>query len=95
MLFEQISLIPIEMKKEAKLTTLKAVMDKLQWKRYDNEFTMTSQGFRAPNGKYYLPEDLKIIKSYFFYDDNSDNASIQVFVSAKLFLFCIEQPTVP
>lgn len=54
-------------------------MEKLERKRYDNEFVLTAQGFRAPSGKYYQPGDLKIIKTYTFSQHNSRNAS-QLFV---------------
>jgi|SRR5437868_6812115 len=48
------------------MTTLAGVMEKLRVKKRDNEFRMTEQGFGTGNGKFYKPEDLKIIRTYRF-----------------------------
>jgi hypothetical protein len=71
------------MKKGIKITTLEAVMEKLERKRYDNKFEMTPQGFRAPNGKYYHSGDLKIIKTYTFSKENSNNLSQLYLIEAN------------
>jgi hypothetical protein len=55
------------------ITTVSTVLEKLHAKKQDHEFIITHQGFTAGRGKFYHPEDLKIIKTYFF--DGSSNPS--------------------
>jgi hypothetical protein len=50
----------------ASMTTVTSVLEKLRKKHWDNEFIMDEKGFTPGNGKYYDPEDLKIIKTYRF-----------------------------
>ncbi|MFI5152961.1 MAG: hypothetical protein ACHQET_06470 [Chitinophagales bacterium] len=52
--------------KPSQMTTLSSVLEQLRLKRYDNEFRMTEEGFTAGKGKYYQPEDLKVIRIYRF-----------------------------
>jgi hypothetical protein len=59
------------------LTTLTAVMEKLRLKKQDNEFKLTDKGFTSKNGKYYQPEDLKIIKTFRF-EGESDPADSSI-----------------
>lgn len=62
------------------MTTLSGVMEKLRLKKIDNEFKMTPEGFTAGKGKYYKPEDLKVIRTYRFEGESSpeDNAVIYI-----------------
>ena len=62
------------------MTTLSGVLEKLRLKKIDNEFTMTPEGFTAGKGKYYNPEELKIIRTYRFEGESSpeDNAVIYI-----------------
>lgn len=57
------------------MDTLSTVMERLRLKQHDNEFRMHEKGFGGGNGKYYQPEELKIIKTYRFEGDTnpSDN----------------------
>src|SRR3954471_1905538 len=57
------------MDKPSEMTTSSHILEKLRLKKWDNEFVMTEQGFTAGKGKYYNPEDLKIIKVYRFEGD--------------------------
>ncbi|HEX4852307.1 MAG TPA: hypothetical protein VFV08_15935 [Puia sp.] len=70
--------------KPAEMTTLSQVIEKLRMKRHDNEFLLTPNGFSVGNGKFYQPEDLKIIKTYRF-EGESDPAdsSILYVIEAK------------
>ena len=66
------------------MTTSSAVLEKLRLKRQDNEFLMTPEGFTAGKGKYYEPEDLKIIKTFRFEgDSNPADSSIIYVIEAK------------
>ena len=60
------------------MTTLSSVLEKLRIKKRDNEFKMTAEGFGIGNGKYYTPDQLKIIKTYRFEGDSdpADSAII-------------------
>ena len=62
------------------MTTLSQVMERLREKKQDNEFLMTSKGFGTGTGKFYNPEDLKIIKTFRFEgeSDPSDSAILYV-----------------
>ena len=50
--------------KPGEMTTVTSVLEKLRVKKHDKEFRMTPEGFTAGTGKFYQPEDLKIIKTY-------------------------------
>jgi hypothetical protein len=63
--------------KPAEMTTMSQVMEKLRLQRQDNEFLLTENGFSIGNGKFYQPEDLKIIKTYRF-EGESDPADSSV-----------------
>ena len=60
------------------MTTVSGVLEKLRQKKFDNEFTITREGFTTINKKFYQPQDLKIIKTYRFEgeSDPSDNSII-------------------
>jgi|SRR6185312_4222881 hypothetical protein len=63
--------------KPAEMTTLSQVLEKLRLKRQDNEFRLSPEGLGIGNGKYYQPQDLKIIKTYRF-EGESDPADSSV-----------------
>jgi len=63
--------------KPAEMTTLSQVIEKLRLKRQDNEFSLTPEGFTIGNGKFYQPQDLKIIKTYRF-EGESDPADSSI-----------------
>jgi hypothetical protein len=52
--------------KPSEMTTSTEVLEKLRRQHNDNEFTPKGDGFTTPNGKFYKPEDLTIIKTYRF-----------------------------
>lgn len=62
------------------MTTLSGVLEKLRLKKIDNEFKMTPEGFTAGKGKYYKPEDVKIIRTYRFEGESNpeDNSVIYI-----------------
>ncbi len=64
--------------KPGEMSTVSMVLEKLRLKKRDNEFRMTSEGFSTGNGKFYQPEDLKIIRTYRFEgeSDPSDSSII-------------------
>lgn len=70
----------IFMIKPAEMTTLSQVIEKLRLKRQDNEFILTPDGFSAGNGKFYLPQDLKIIKTYRFEGESDPSDSSILYV---------------
>lgn len=63
------------MTSKTEMTTLSSILEKLRLRKQDNEFKMTEKGFCTGTGKYYEPEELKIIKTYRFEgeSDPSDN----------------------
>jgi hypothetical protein len=61
--------------KPAEMTTLSQILEKLRLKRRDNEFLMSPEGFGIGTGKYYNPEDLKIIKTYRFEGESDPSDS--------------------
>jgi hypothetical protein len=63
------------MNKTSEMTTLSQVMERLRLKRHDNEFLLSPRGFSVGNGKYYHPQDLKIIKTYRFEGDSDPSDS--------------------
>jgi len=62
------------------MTTLSSVLEKLRIQKRDNEFRMTPEGFGIGNGKFYTPEQLKIIKTYRFEgaSDPADSSIVYV-----------------
>lgn len=48
------------------MTTLTEVMEQLRLKKIDNEFRLDKKGMSACKGKFYQPQQLKIIKVYRF-----------------------------
>jgi hypothetical protein len=64
--------------KPGEMSTISSVLEKLRIKKRDKEFRMTPEGFTAGTGKYYQPEDLKIIRTYRFEgeSDPSDSSII-------------------
>ena len=62
------------------MTTLSGVLEKLRLKKIDTEFKMTDERFTAGKGKFYNPEDLKIIRTYRFEgeSDPQDNSVIYI-----------------
>ena len=53
------------------MTTVSSILEKLRAKKQDHEFLMTHMGLTAGKGKFYNPEDLKIIRTYCFKDASS------------------------
>jgi len=68
------------MDKPSEMTTSSHILEKLRLKRWDNEFIMTPEGFTAGKGKYYNPEDLKIIKTYRFEGDSNPSDAETIYV---------------
>lgn len=68
----------VENNKPGEMTTLSGVLEKLRLKKRDKEFRMTEGGFTAGTGKFYQPEELKIIRTYRFEgeSDPSDSSII-------------------
>jgi len=62
------------------MTTLSHVLEKLRLKKIDNEFKMTAEGFTAGKGKYYKPEDLKIIRTYRFEGESNPEDNSVVYI---------------
>jgi len=69
--------------KPAEMITLSQVIEKLRLKRQDNEFRLTPEGFTIGNGKFYQPQDLKIIRTFRFEgeSDPSDSSILYVMES--------------
>src|ERR1700688_351702 len=63
--------------KPTEMTTLSQVIEKLRIRRQDNEFILKPQGFSTGNGKFYQPQDLKIIRTYRF-EGESDPADSSI-----------------
>jgi hypothetical protein len=61
--------------KPAEMTTLSQVLEKLRIKRQDNEFLLTAEGFTIGNGKFYQPQELKIIKTFRFEGESDPSDS--------------------
>ena len=62
------------------MTTLSVVLEKLRVKKQDNEFRMTDKGFGPGTGKFYQPEELKIIKTYRFEGDSDPSDSVILYL---------------
>ncbi|HXB31595.1 MAG TPA: hypothetical protein VNW49_17345, partial [Puia sp.] len=70
----------LQMIKPTEMTTLSQVIEKLRLKRQDNEFILTPQGFTIGNGKFYQPQDLKIIKTFRFEGESDPSDSSILYV---------------
>jgi hypothetical protein len=66
--------------KPAEMTTLSQVIEKLRTKRQDNEFRLTPEGFTIGKGKFYQPQDLKIVKTYRFEGESDPSDSSILYV---------------
>ena len=66
--------------KPTEMTTLSQVIEKLRLRRRDSEFILTPQGFTIGNGKFYQPQDLKIIKTYRFEGESDPSDSSILYV---------------
>ena len=81
------------MTSKTEMTTLSSILEKLRLRKQDNEFKMTEKGFCIGTGKYYEPEELKIIKTYRFEgeSDPSDNIVLYL-IEAKdgLMGYCMD-----
>ena len=62
------------------MTTLSSVLEKLRIKKRDNEIRMTPAGFGTGSGKFYKPEELKIIRTYRFEGDSDPADSSILYV---------------
>jgi hypothetical protein len=73
---------PIHMQeyKPGQMSTLSSVLEKLRIKKHDKEFRMTPEGFSAGTGKFYQPEDLKIIRTYRFEGESDPSDSSIIYV---------------
>ena len=66
------------------MTTMMEVLEKLRVQQKDNEFKWSPEGFTARKGKFYQPEDMKIIKTYRFEgESNPDDSSIIYIIQAN------------
>lgn len=66
--------------KNGEMTTLSAVLERLRQKKQDNEFLLTEKGFGSGTGKFYKPEELKIIKTFRFEGDSDPSDSVILYV---------------
>ena len=66
--------------KQGEMTTLSVILEKLRLKKQDNEFIMTEKGFGTGTGKFYQPEELKIIKTYRFEGDSDPSDSVILYL---------------
>ncbi len=62
------------------MTTLSSVLEKLRVKKRDSEFRMLPGGFGIGNGRFYKPEDLKILRNYRFEGDSDPSDSTVLYV---------------
>ena len=62
------------------MTTLSSVLEKLRIRKRDNEFRMLPEGFGTGNGKFYKPDDLKIIRTYRFEGDSDPSDSTILYI---------------
>lgn len=60
------------------MTTVSSILEKLRLRKQDNEFKIESNQFTIGNGKFYQPQDLKIIRTFRFEgeSDPSDSSII-------------------
>ena len=70
--------------KPSEMTTLSQVLETLRLKRQDNEFLLTENGFTVGNGKFYTPQELKVIRTFRFEGDSDpSDSSILYLMEAK------------
>ena len=60
--------------------TVSSVLKELRNKNSDLEFQITHQGLSPGNGKFYNPEDLKIIKTYRFEGESDPSDSTIIYL---------------
>jgi hypothetical protein len=62
------------------MSTLSVVLEKMRIKGWDSEYKWTSEGFTIGTGKYYQPDELKIIKVFRFEgeSDPADNSILYI-----------------
>jgi len=66
------------------MTSLVQVLETLRMQKKDNEFRWTQEGFTIGRGKFYQPEDLKIIKTFRFEgESNPDDSSVLYMIEAN------------
>ena len=65
---------------QGQMTTLSSVLEKLRIRKHDNEFRMTADGFGIGNGKFYKPEELKIIRTYRFEGESDPADSVILYL---------------
>lgn len=70
----------MEAHKPGEMSTVTSVLERLRVKKRDNEFRMTADGFGIGKGKFYTPEDLKIIKTYRFEGESDPSDSSIIYV---------------
>jgi len=64
--------------------TVSSILEKLRKKNYALEFQMTHQGLSSGKGKFYTPEELKIVKTFNFEETaNPSHASILYVIETR------------
>jgi hypothetical protein len=72
------------MNRADQMTSLVQVLESLRLQKKDNEFRWAEEGFTAGRGKFYQPEDLKIIKTFRFEgESNPDDSSVVYIIEAS------------
>jgi hypothetical protein len=72
------------MNRADQMTSLVQVLETLRLQKKDNEFRWTEEGFTIGRGKFYQPEDLKIIKTFRFEgESNPDDSSVLYIIEAN------------
>jgi hypothetical protein len=72
------------MEKFDEMTTLSQVLEKLRMQKVDNEFRLEEGKFTAGKGKTYIPEELKIVRTYRFEGESDpSDSSILYIIEAK------------
>jgi hypothetical protein len=72
------------MNRADQMTSLVQVLETLRLQKKDNEFRWTKEGFTIGRGKFYQPEDLKIIKTFRFEgESNPDDSSVLYIIEAN------------
>src|SRR5450755_3140794 len=66
--------------KPGEMSTVTSVLERLRIKKRDNEFRMTAEGFTIGKGKFYQPQDLKIIKTFRFEGESDPSDSSILYV---------------
>jgi len=72
------------MNRADQMTSLVQVLETLRLQKKDNEFRWTEEGFTIGRGKFYQPEDLKIVKTFRFEgESNPDDSSVLYIIEAN------------